>query len=383
MDLYNVDKRPLKKKDKDAYYYDDTGKFSPVPSMFDPRDVVFKFVMTCVKKTIPNISTALIEDVWRDAEDKKALIVDALGQIKREHESAADYYKASAYGKAIYQIQKLQVPLLSGAQAQKLKGVGKGIASHIDEILKAGRLKSVEERELSRIERQRIIESFTKIWGVNSKVAEKWYSEGFRHMTDVSEANLNEQQRIGIKYYEEFNLPIPREDVDDILESIISEIGFPNELGITHIDATGPYRRGASTVENVEIVISIEPDRMITKSLAQKIAAALKKSRTLTDIPVVGPKKILGVAFPKSNFHRKVNISLVPSDERGAVLIHSIGPPAFVVHVKEIASQQGYRLNEAGLFKLTTEDDEKIITEEESDIFDILGIPYTHPEDRF
>lgn len=341
MELYNVEKKPLRKKDSEAYYYDDTGKFSRVPSMFDSREKVFAFVMTCAKKSIPGVTTALIEETWEEAEKKKGIILDALDQLKREHESAADYIKASAYGKAIPQIKKLQVPLLSGAQAQKLKGIGKGIASHIDEILRVGKLKSVEEREQSRIERQKVIELFTKIWGVTTKIAGEWYSQGFSRVADVPKDMMSEQQRIGIKYYDEISRPIPREEVSAITDAIVDEIK-PGEsaYGITNIDAVGAYRRAASEVEVVEILISIDEEKTkINKPLLRKIVNILEEAGIITDAPVFGPKKFMGIALaPKRVVHSRIDISLIPSSTRGAVLIHATGPQAFVVNVKENAA---------------------------------------------
>ena len=382
MELYNVDQKPLRKKDKEAYYYDDKGNFSKVPSMLDSKDEVFAFLMTCVKITFPQVTDDIIEEVWQEAEGKKAIIIDALDQLKREHESAADYFKSAAYKKAIPQIKSLQVPLLSGAQAQKIKGIGKGIASHIDEILKAGKLKSVEEREENRIKRQAVIELFTKIWGVNSKVAGEWYGLGFREITDLSEAKLSKQQQIGIKYYDEIKQLIPRQEVAEIGTAISSKL--EGNHGVTNVDIVGPYRRGASEIDVVEIVVAVDNEKL-GKALLKKIMTELED--IVTDYPVISSKKVMGLALaPEGATHRRIDITFVPIDERGAFLIHAIGPQAFVVHIKEMASQNGFKLKEDGLFKLDITidgEDEKISVPDEEDVFDTFGMPYVDPEDRF
>ena len=47
------------------------------------------------------------------------------------------------------------------------------------------------------------------------------------------------------------------------------------------------------------------------------------------------------------------------------------------------AAQQGYRLSEKGLIKISPDgDEEKIPTESEQDIFDALGMTYLDPKDR-
>jgi len=381
MEIYNVDQKPLRKKDKEAYYYDDVGNFVRVPSMFDSKKDVFTFVMTCAKKSIPGITEEMIREVWEEAEEKKSIIIDALDQLKREHDSAADYFKSAAYKRAIPQIKSLQIPLLSGEQAQKIKGIGKGIAAHIDEILRAGRLKSVEEREKGRIERQVVVERFTKIWGVSSKTAGEWYSQGLREITDLTDEKLTKQQQVGLKYYEEISQPIPREDVeaiqkriDDVLQERYS------------IHPTGSYRRGASEVDVIDIIISTEEGQKIGKALLKKIVKELEDEGVISDAPVFSAKTFMGIALTPEDSYRRINITLVPEDETGALLLHTTGPQAFVTHIKELAAQQGYKLNETGLYKLSTaidENDEKISVPKEQDIFETLHIDYTDPEDRF
>lgn len=385
MELYNIEKKPLRKKDKEAYYYDDKGRFSPVPGMFDSKEEVFAFVMSCAKRSIPKVTNQMLEEVWEEGEEKKIIILEALEQLKREHESAADYFKSAAYGRAIPAIKKLQVPLLSGAQAQKIKGIGKGIGSHIDEILRSGRLKSVEEREEYRIQRQKAVETFTKIWGVTAKIAGEWYTQGYESIEDVPDAELTDQQKAGIKYMDELTQQIPREEISEFADELTAQLVGTN--GVEYVDIVGVYRRGAAEVEAIDIMVSVDESQKIGKPLFRKIVAILEKAGIITDAPVFGTKKFMGVAqIPGSKIHHRIDIALVYSDARGAALIHSTGPQAFVVHLKEMAAQQQYKLTEEGLFKLTSKDDEedeKISVPSEKDVFSALKMQYTDPEDRF
>ena len=65
--------------------------------------------------------------------------------------------------------------------------------------------------------------------------------------------------------------------------------------------------------------------------------------------------------------------------------MHATGPQAFNMQLREQASQMGYKLNEYGLFKLSTTDDEdeRLPSHTEEEIFKELGMAYVEPEDRF
>lgn len=54
--------------------------------------------------------------------------------------------------------------------------------------------------------------------GTGPTTANKWYACGIRSLDDFREGTkgyslLSKQQKIGLKYYDEFNMKIPREEV--------------------------------------------------------------------------------------------------------------------------------------------------------------------------
>lgn len=147
MELFNSEKKPLRKKDTESFYLDENKKMIRVPGMFDTSKEVFEYIKMCVNRSLPTVPESTIREVWKKAEESLSIIIDSLEQIKRENESNGDYFKVRAYARAIKQIERVKVPILSAEQALKIEGIGKGIASHIEEIIKGGGLKSLEERE--------------------------------------------------------------------------------------------------------------------------------------------------------------------------------------------------------------------------------------------
>ena len=159
-----------------------------------------------------------------------------------------------------------------------------------------------------------------------------------------------------------------------------------SNLDVVKVDAAGPYRRGAPVSDKIEIFITIDEintKQKIGKPFLRKIAGALGTSKVLTEEPVFLTKKIIGVI--KIYSHHILELTVIPSSLRGVALLNSTGPQSYMVYIKEVAAQQGYKLNENGLYKLSTKDDKdiKIYTFEEKDIYEELRIPYTRPEDRF
>lgn len=380
MELFNAEKKPLRKKDTEAFYLDENKKLVRVPGMFDTSDDVFEFIKLCVHRSLPGVPEKTLREVWKEAEEKTPIIIDALEQIKRENESAGDFFKVRAYARAIKQLERIKVPILSGEQALKIEGIGKGIASHIEEIIKSGGLKSLEEREAGRIERQKVLETFMKIWGVGAKVAGEWYQKGYRNLEDLKDEKLTAQQKVGIEYFEDIQEKIPRQEVQRFFDAVVKSIGDQVEK----MDIVGSYRRGASESGDIDLLVFVngQPNKKLLSSLVKK----LEGDRLVVESPVLGAQKFMGIAMaPKGDRGRRLDITLFNIKDRGAALLHATGPQAFNVQLREQASQMGYKLNEHGLYKLsiTDDEDEKIVTKTEQDIFEVLGAPYVEPEDRF
>jgi DNA polymerase lambda len=59
---------------------------------------------------------------------------------------------------------------------------------------------------------------FLEIWGVGPATADKLAKRGYRTLEDLRahQDELTVSQRIGLRYYEEFQLRIPREEVEQV-----------------------------------------------------------------------------------------------------------------------------------------------------------------------
>ena len=165
LNLYNEEHGPLRKKDKVAFYKSGE-KYIQVPSMFGSTAEAKGFVKMCMNVTHAELGDSEVDKLWNDAENIKPIILEALEILRLESEGNNEPFKVTAYRNAINSIKKLTVPIVSGEQASKLKGIGPGIAAKIDEVVKTGKLRTLEERTDAQIEHRNAMETFLKIWGV-------------------------------------------------------------------------------------------------------------------------------------------------------------------------------------------------------------------------
>ena len=120
-----------------------------------------------------------------------------------------------------------------------IKGFGKSTLEKIDEIIQTGKL----EKAAFIPESVPIKRLFKKIHGVGDALADEWSRRGYRTLEDLrkNKVKLTADQEIGLKYFEEFQIRIPREECSEILgviEDVIKKVDASLEC-----QAMGSYRR--------------------------------------------------------------------------------------------------------------------------------------------
>lgn len=377
MDFYNNEGGKLRKKDKIAFYKNEKGKLTEIPKMTDEKEKVFPFLRLCVLGSVKDITDEDIQKVWEEAEEKKELVLAGLQQMKEEAEASGENtYKVIAYVKAIKAIKLLKVPVLSGEQAQKLPGIGPGIASVINEVLRSGRLKTQEERIESLAMRQPVIDLFTGVWGVTSKLASQWYNKGHRELEDLIEeaSSLTNKQKLGIKYHKYLQTKVKRDKVEEYINNI------SNAIPKLKVEGIGPFRAGSQEVEEIEILVHGKGATL------KKIVSELDSSGILVDVKMSEIKagKFYGILSDGNNppTYSKIEINVLPEKDIGTFLLFTTGPKNFLNTIKEQAAVLDYRLDKKGLVKVSVDDEERIPTPTEEDIFRAIGMDYIGPLDR-
>lgn len=172
---------------------------------------------------------------------------------------------------------------------------------------------------------------------------------------------------------------------------------------VKKIDATlqftigGSYRRGAADSGDVDFIVTkpdcpIEVLRMIVVEtvLPQLFEQGYLKVSLATSAKEDGSKWHGAAALPGSSVWRRIDFLLVPWDELGAALIYFTGNDIFNRSIRLLASKQGMRLNQRGLWKddIRGRNRERITqgslveAKDEKKIFELLGVPWRPPHHR-
>lgn len=141
--------------------------------------------------------------------------------------------------------------------------------------------------------------------------------------------------------------------------------------GVKHADIAGSLRRKKETIGDIDIIIEAEnKDR---KNIIKTILSLQKVSKSIE----AGTTKATIVL---KNKNIQVDVRLVNADEYGAALLYFTGSKEHNIKLRIIARNKGFKLNEYGLFEITT--GKKIAGITESSIYKALGLKFIPPELR-
>lgn len=263
----------------------------------------------------------------------------------------------------------------------EVPGIGKSIATHLDELFRKGKSKHFEE-VLSGLPTQMF--DLMVIPGIGAKTAFKLVKElGISEKDPVGE--LEKAALEGkIAKIEGFG----EESQKDILRSITEVRGrakrhllpyaarvaeevvswLRKSKYVKRVDPLGSLRRRVSTVGDVDIAVaSSYPEEVLNHfSKFPKIQRVLEKGTRTASIIVPGDVQ--------------VDVMVQPPDRYGALLQHFTGSKHHNIALREYALKRGLSLSEYGIRKRGTKGLIKFSSEEE--FYNFLGLDWIPPELR-
>ena len=310
-------------------------------------------------------------------------LVENLTVLAQYYKKTGDNWRNKAYQKAVYAIRALNYKITSVRQVQNIYGIGKSIQTKIKEYLDTGRITKVEEikhemqkhaKSTSQTDEEAVLRTFKNIWGVGPVKARQLYDAGFRTLKQLRKNPhlLTSNQKIGLKYYHDLLKPIPRQYIDVFKEAIRAVLGSAFGRGSFRMEIAGSYRRGNKQSGDVDCLLT---SKMFT---LQQAVAVLKRWKLVSDILSVRDEKFMGIATCPGGdgFHFRLDIEFLPEEQWGSGLLYFTGSKGFNVAMRGNAKQQGYILNQHGLF-YTNGDRVPVFTEKE--IMAELGMDYVEP----
>ncbi len=261
------------------------------------------------------------------------------------------------------------------AALQEIPGIGQSTALKIEELLKTGRSSYLEElRETFPAG----IVALTEIPGLGPKKVKLLYEElGIASIEQLEEAakagRLRELRGLsakteenvlkGIEQYRAHHERILLYEAYPLAERIIG--GLSNLSEVQEIEEAGSLRRFRETIGDIDILASsLDSEKVMDAfcSLPQvqsTVAGGAKKSSILTRQGV------------------QVDLRVVTPEQYGAALQYFTGSKEHNVRLRELARKRNLKINEYGVFDMTT--GERIAGETEESVYASLDLPWIPP----
>lgn len=311
--------------------------------------------------------------------DLKPVILDALDKMRKKEVANKEPWKAKAYSTVIKNIQLLDKPVTSMEDLNGIKGIGESIKKKIEEIIETGKLRQAEAYNADG--NMQATNELMKIHGIGPAKAKDLVDNHDIKSIDALKERLdllNDKQKIGIRYYMDFELRIPRKEMvyhDTFLHDKTKDMGL-------EIVIAGSYRRGNKDSGDIDVLITHKDDPKGYSNILKDVVKVLQDTGYLKETFALGDKKYLGVCKLKRHKHfRRIDIMYCTGREWPFALLYFTGSQAFNIQMRKIALEKGLSLSEHGLKK----EDGSMVDEEfktEEDVFKYLEMQYSIPSTR-
>ncbi|KAF1939667.1 Nucleotidyltransferase [Clathrospora elynae] len=208
--------------------------------------------------------------------------LDQLKKIRTARTLIDDDIGVCAYSTIIASIAAYPYKLSLPREIAQLPGCDEKTAVLFVEWMNTGKIKAVEDYESD--EAMKVLRSFYDIWGVGAKTARHfYYNNQWTELDDIIEYGWNDLdrvQQIGVKYYDEFLVTIPRAEVEQIA-SVVREHAVQLRDERVTVTIVGGYRRGKTESGDVDMIVS-HPDLESTAGLVREMVESLEEAEWIT-----------------------------------------------------------------------------------------------------
>ena len=294
-------------------------------------------------------------------------------EIKGENAFKIRAYKNGSevienYGDDIIQVTK-------NGKLGELKGIGKALASKIEEIVETGKLTYFDELKLE------FPDTFFDLFEISNlgpKKIKKLYDNLQIDSIDKLEASCknNEISKISgfgkksveailesISFSKSNSKFFRTGDIAPIAESILE---FLRQLPQTsQAEIAGSYRRGKEIVHDIDFIVATKlPVEIINEfTMMPEVAQVISKGKTKSSV--------------RLNNGLQCDLRAVRNSEFPFALNYFTGSKAHNVKIRSLAIKNGYSLNEYALNSKTKTNEDVI--NDESDLYKALGLSFIHP----
>jgi len=299
-------------------------------------------------------------------------LLDHLGTLVEAN--GEDRFKVIAYHRAATSVRNMQEDVEELWRVGKLEDiqyVGSGIAKKIDEFLRTGHLRLLDDLQ-ARVPPG--VPELMSVTGIGPRTAYK-----LSHEYNVKSVQELKEALDGGLLDREFGPTVRRALADGIqrLQSYKSRMLLPEAEGVydrlaayfseggISVSMAGSLRRGKETVGDIDL---LSTDSRAT-GLLEKYPGAAQKLEA-------GPRR----ASIKLEGGAQVDVRFFEEEECGAAMMYFTGSKDHNIAMRSLALERGWKLNEYGLFD--ERDGRRLAGSTEEEVYQKLGLKYIPPELR-
>lgn len=288
-------------------------------------------------------------------------------------------FKIRAYRHAAEAVATYENPIEEAAEEgtlRSIEGLGEATSEKIQEFLATGKIRVLEEL---REEFPAGLLDLLRVPGLGPKRVQQLYRE--RQIDSIEALNIAlennalkglagfgpktiENLKSGLRRLAEMNRRAPLDRALPLSQSLIATLSaFP---AIERIDLAGSLRRGAETVGNINLLAVTDDANAAFESflsLPQALSSQQNDSRS---------------ANIRVRPGIDVSLHTTTAKEFGFEQFRVTGSRAHFETAREVAAGRGIELREEGIFR----DGEKLAVRDESELYELFGVPFIAPELR-
>lgn len=290
-------------------------------------------------------------------------------------------FKVRAYYRLVQVLENLPEEIdqiYKRGELRKIPGVGEHISQKIEEYVRTGKLgyyehikKSIPAGLLKILEIPEVGPKTVKLLyeklGLDSlaKLKKAIKEKKIRTLPGLGEKS-EENIKKGLEFLSRSNKRMLLGQAHPLARAIIEALRKLPE--VERISPAGSLRRLKETIGDIDILVSAKAPQAVIKAFIELPMVTKVLSRGGTKSSVIMEEKL------------QVDLRVVEPESFGAALQYFTGSKAHNIKLRELANEQGYKINEYGLFRI--KDNKKVAGKEEEEIYRSLGLEYMPPEIR-
>ena len=320
------------------------------------------------------------------AENKNKHLTDEFEKILEFHNNEGNKFEALAYRKVIGILKKYKEEINDVNKIPKIKGIGPKITEKIKEILLTGKCQKSNNAENDI--KNKSIKELTSVHGIGIKQANEYYSQGIKSIADLRNIydTLPNTIKKGLKYYDDIQIKIPREEITMLFKIIEEELYQILDKSILKAEVVGSYRRGKKLCGDMDVIITRTDNGKISgilQDLVERLSVRkiIVDTLSMSDITDNNCEIFMGICkLNEEGLHRRLDIKVYEKSFFPFAILYFTGSAYFNRSLRLFAKKKGYHLSDKELSDRFTGD--KIQCNSEEDIFKALSLNYKTPEER-